>query len=134
MSREFLGSGEKVKDIWPKVDRMEVKEVVKNILKIAHDGSDIAKPYAGKMEGREIVRDGSASSKKNCIKVPGYSMFGSMGIGKKRHWMFNHELYSTKKEKKYAKHLYAEKRNGELLKKNNLLHQIVHLYDREYDE
>jgi len=57
-----------------------------------------------------------------------------MGIGKTRHWVFNHELYSTKKEPKYAEYLYAEKKNLNLLKKNNLLHQIVNLYDREYDD
>jgi len=70
VSREFLESGEKIKNIWSKVDSMKIKEVVNIILKIAHDGSDIAKPYGRKMEGREIVRDGSASSKRKCVTVP----------------------------------------------------------------
>lgn len=134
VSEEFLASGMKVNEVWGNVEEMSIEEAVEKMLKVAHDESDLAKPHARKMEGISIVRDGSQSSKNNCKKVNGYLMNGSLGIGKRKHYPINLDLYSTGKDPKYARHLYPEKKSLEIQKQNGMLYQVMNLYDRGYDD
>ncbi|MDZ4216730.1 MAG: transposase, partial [Candidatus Gracilibacteria bacterium] len=65
---------------WEKLMRCHwkrLRERQKSWHMIVHDGSDLAKPWARKMEGLSKVRDGSSGE-----ITRGYSFHGSVGIGK----------------------------------------------------
>ncbi len=55
-----------------------LKKRVANAKLALHDGTDIQKKYARKMEGLSRVRDGSASTKKKNVVGNGYPLEGSL--------------------------------------------------------
>lgn len=110
------------------------KTAIKDILFFAHDGSDLQKPYAEKMEGREIVRDGSASSYSKCVTGSGYHTEGTIAVKNDRITPIITNLYSVKKERFYEKNWNAEKGNLKKLHDHDLLRKGIHLYDRKGDD
>jgi len=124
-----------VRSVFEKSESVSIrKTAVKDILFFAHDGSDLQKPYARKMKGRETVRDGSASSYKKCITGSGYHIEGSIAIKNDRITPLITNLYSTKKERTYERNWNAEKRNLKTLNNHDLLRKGIHLYDRKGDD
>ena len=114
--------------------RMSPREILKDILLIAHDGSDLQKPYARKMKGRETLRDGSKSGNGKCYTGPGYHIEGSIAVKNDQITPMITNLYSVKEEKAYEENWYAEKKNLKTFKKYQLLRKAVHLYDRKGDD
>lgn len=67
------------------------------------DGSDISKPYATKMEKLGLVRDGSKSTRKNVVTMPGYHWLNMLGIREGQVQPLDSCMYSSQSVREHEK-------------------------------
>lgn len=132
--KELISKSKDPKTIFKNSHEKSVEEILENLIFISNDGTDLAKPYARKMPGREKIRDGSASSKKRCVVNYGYNIEGSIAVKNKKISPLLMNLYSSKEEEKYKEHGFAERENLRTLQKYDLIKNSVYLYDRAGDD
>jgi hypothetical protein len=112
--------------------RYSIKERVYMQKLALHDGSDIQKPYARKMENTCLARDGSQSSAKKTKTGRGYLMEGSLALYKGRLFPLLLNLYSYVEEK-FKSEKEETKKNLLILKGSKILDCFLHVFDRGYD-
>lgn len=112
--------------------KRNVKDRVFRKRLMLHDGTDIQKPHARKMEKLCYCRDGSESPRGKPKTGKGYLIEGSVAWWKGRLFPAIMSLYSTE-EKNHLTEKEETKKNLKTLKKNSLLEGFLHVFDRGYD-
>jgi hypothetical protein len=112
--------------------KMNIEERVYHKRLMLHDGTDIQKPYAKKMEDLCCCRDGSQSSAKKAKTGKGYLIEGSVAYWKGRLFPCLLSLFSTT-EKSHLTEKEETKKNLQTLRKSDLVDGLLHIFDRGYD-
>lgn len=134
--RKEMFPGKRVGDTARKERRKDKKRTVKDRVfrkrLMLHDGTDIQKPHARKMEKLCHCRDGSQSTREKPKTGKGYLIEGSTAWWKGRLFPCLLSLYSTK-EKDHLTEKEETKKNLKTLEGNRLLEGFLHVFDRGYD-
>lgn len=115
-----------------KIKKMNIKDRIYNKPLALHDGSDIQKKYAKKMEDLCRCRDGSESSSQKTVTGKGYLLEGCVAFWQGRLFPLLLSLYSYT-DKKYLNDKEETKKNLKILEKNTLSEGFLHVFDRGYD-
>lgn len=111
---------------------LSISERVFNKKIVAHDGTDIQKPYAKEMENLCVARDGSKSSSYSVKTGMGYLAEGCTAVYQGMVMPLLLSLYSYKEET-FLNEKEETKKNLLILKANKMLECFLHIFDRGYD-